>query len=79
MNTPKSCHNKEQYFTEHNLYSCSKFVHHKCNIYHSVPNLLDTDAPSFAVPAVDHIKQFVQVAQAVKVTHLALCKAADLP
>jgi hypothetical protein len=78
MNTPKSCHSKEQYFTSHNLYSCRKSILHKCNISPSGPNLHDIDAPNFPARAMDHITQFVQLAQTVKVTHLALCNVAGL-
>jgi len=79
MNTPKSCHSKEQYFTAHNLYSCNKLILHKCNISPSVPNLHDIFGKNFAAPAMDQITQFVQLAQSAKATHAALFNAAGLP
>ena len=79
MNTPKSCHSKEQHFTAHNLYSCNTYILHKFSISPSVPNLRDIDGPNLAAPAIDHVMQFVQLAQSVKATHLALCNAASLP
>jgi hypothetical protein len=79
MNTPKSCHSKQQYFAAHNLYSCNKFTFHKFNISPSVRNSHDIDRPNLSAPAVDHIKQFVQLAQSVKATHSASSNAACLP
>jgi len=66
MNTPKSCHSKEQYFTAHNIYSCNKFVFHKFSIIPFVLNFHDIDGTNLAAPAKDHVTQIVQLAQSVK-------------
>jgi len=70
MNTPKSCHSKQQYFTAHNIYSCNKFILNKCYISPSVPNLHDIDGPNLTATAMDHVTHFVQLASSVKLTHL---------
>jgi len=79
MNTPKSCHNKQQYFTAHNIYSCNKFILHKCNISPSVPYWHNIGGKNLAAPAMDIVTHFVQLAKSVKQLTLRCAKLPDFP
>ena len=65
MNTPQSCHSKQQQFTAHKLHSSNSFFHN-CSISHSVQPFHDTDGLTPSAPAMYHVTHCVQLAQSVK-------------
>jgi hypothetical protein len=75
LNTPISCHSKQQHFTAHKLHSSNKLNFYTSNISLPAPPFRDTDVLTPAAPAMDHVTQSVQLAQSVKATH----NAAGLP
>ena len=79
MNTPQSCHSKQQHFTVHKLNSSTKFTFHNCKISLSEPPFHDIDGLTPSAPAMCHVTHSVQLAQSVKATHTASCNAAGLP
>ena len=71
LNTPKSCHSKQQHFTAHKLHGSNKFTFHNFNISPPAPPFLDIDLRTPAAPTINHVTHSVQLAQSVEATHNA--------